>query len=119
MQVRVIAQRTLDDFVNNRVEPALRRSVKSSLDAWYREVDKADWNSSAQLKRDVGAASIVTSERVVFNIKGNEYRLVAAVDYRGKIVLVIWLGTHREYDRIVVEEVQYDRTRYRNSSDSN
>jgi len=53
----------------------------------------------------------------VFNIKGNHYRLVAAVDYKSGIVLVLWLGTHREYDKIDVTKIQYDKERYANSTD--
>ena len=53
-------------------------------------------------------ASIVSSDRVVFNVNGNRYRLVVAVDYTKAIVWIKWLGTHREYDRIDVAEVEYE-----------
>jgi mRNA interferase HigB len=56
---------------------------------------------------------------VVFNIKGNEYRLVAAVDYLHSVVLVLWLGTHREYDRMDVRRVEFDKERYANPTGSN
>ena len=52
-------------------------------------------------------ASIVGNDRVVFNIKGNAYRLVAAIDYQRQIVFIKWLGTHAEYDRIDVKTVKY------------
>ena len=55
-----------------------------------------------------GNASIVGPDRVVFNIKGNAYRLVAAIDYRRGIVFIKWLGSHQEYDKIDVRTVQYD-----------
>jgi mRNA interferase HigB len=54
-------------------------------------------------------ASVVTSERVVFNIKGNDYRLVAAVDFEKGIVWIKWIGSHADYDRIHVTEVQHER----------
>lgn len=54
------------------------------------------------------SASIIGAERVVFNIKGNEYRLVAAVDYRRAIVFIKWIGTHKEYDNIDVRTISYE-----------
>ena len=110
--VRIIARSTLNAFVQNRVEPSLRKSVKLRLDAWYEEASEADWNSSADVKEKYASASIVTAERVVFNIKGNDFRLVTAIDYQTGVLLIIWVGTHREYDRINVERVEYDRKRY-------
>lgn len=54
------------------------------------------------------SASIIGAERVVFNIKGNTYRLVAAVDYRRAIVFIKWIGTHKEYDNIDVRTISYE-----------
>jgi mRNA interferase HigB len=54
-------------------------------------------------------ASIVSADRIVFNIKGNDYRLVVAVDFEKGIVWIKWIGTHQEYDRINVREVEYER----------
>lgn len=110
--MRVIARGTLNLFVQNRIEPGQRASVKGQLDTWYAEASRAAWKNSAELKRQYATASIVSAERVVFNIKGNDYRLVVAIDYRHQIVLILWLGTHREYDRIDVEKVRYDKQRY-------
>lgn len=61
------------------------------------------------------SASILSAERVVFNIKGNDYRLIVAINYPYQLVRIKWLGTHREYDRIDAREVQYDKQRYSNS----
>jgi mRNA interferase HigB len=116
--VRVIARSTLSGFVRNRVERRLQRVVKAHLDAWYAMASRAHWKTSAELKEQNRAASVVSGERVVFNIKGNEYRLVAAVDYGHEVVLVLWLGTHREYDRIDVTQVRYNKERYADSSGS-
>ena len=92
--------------------------VKTHLDAWFAEAEKAEWKNSAKLKRQFRSASIVSAERAVFNIKGNEYRLVVAINYHYQILLVNWLGTHKEYDRIEVTGGTYDKQRYANSSDS-
>jgi mRNA interferase HigB len=118
-QVRIIARSTLNAFVRNMVEPRQQRVVQDHLDAWYGLVSRATWKNSAELKEHYRTASIVSSERVVFNIRGNEFRLVVAVDYKHGFVLVLWLGTHREYDEIDVRQVKYEKERYADSSGSN
>lgn len=117
-EVRVIARGTLRRFVENRVARPLRAVVKAQLDAWYAEVSRADWKNSAELKRQYRSASIVSSERVVFNIKGNAYRLVTAINYHYRVLLILWVGTHTEYDEIDVATVKYDEGRYGNLSNS-
>jgi mRNA interferase HigB len=111
----VIARGTLRLFVENSVEKGLQAAVKGQLDAWYAETAKATWKNSAELKKQFASAGIVSSERVVFNITGNDYRLVAAINYQFQIVLILWIGTHKEYDRISVEKVRYDKERYKGS----
>lgn len=59
------------------------------------------------MKHSYATASIVTADRIVFNIKGNDYRLVVAVDFGKDIVWIKWIGTHRDYDKINVKEVQH------------
>jgi mRNA interferase HigB len=105
--MRVIARRTLRDFVASRADHKDRAALKSALDAWFHEVQHAKWRSSAEVKGLYATASIVSADRVVFNIKGNSYRLVAAVDYEKGIVWIKWLGTHRDYDNIDVKEVEH------------
>jgi mRNA interferase HigB len=114
--VRVIARGTLNSFVKNRVPANIRSGVKGHLDAWHAEVVKANWKNSAEMKQQYRSASIVSSERVVFNIKGNSYRLLVEVAYQFQIVFIVWIGTHREYDKIDVKKVCYDKERYTNSS---
>lgn len=114
--VRVIARGTLNAFVRNRVDRKLQKTIKAQLDAWYAEVAKAEWKSSAELKSQYSSASVISAERVVFNIKGNDYRLVVAINYHYQVLLIKWLGTHKEYDKINVEEVAYDESRYADSS---
>ena len=100
----MIARGTLNDVVKNRVDRKLQMMVKDHLGAWYGEAAKATWKSSAELKAQYGSASIVSSERVVFNIKGNDYRLVVAINYHFQVLLISWVGTHKEYDQIDVRE---------------
>jgi hypothetical protein len=63
--------------------------------AWFDEVEKARWSSAADVKRSYATASIVSADRIVFNIKGNDYRLLVAVDFEKSIVWIKWVGTHR------------------------
>lgn len=105
--MRVIARRTLNDFVESLRGSKDYKAVKAALDAWFYEVQAATWNSPAEVKGAYRNASIVGEDRVVFNIKGNDYRLVVAIDYKREIVFIKWLGTHQKYDRIDVRTVQY------------
>ena len=87
-------------------------AVKAALEAWFHEVESASWNNPADVKSTYANASVIDSERVVFNIKGNSYRLVVAVDYARQIVFVKWLGSHADYDRIDVRTVKYGDQTY-------
>jgi mRNA interferase HigB len=107
--MRIIARRTLREFVDARRGYRDHTALKSALDAWFGEVKKARWSSAADVKRSYATASIVSADRIVFNIKGNDYRLVVAVDFEKRIVWVKWIGPHRDYDNIDVKEVQYGR----------
>ena len=106
--MRVIARRTLREFVESRAGYADQPALKAALDAWFAEVRRATWSSTADVKRLYRTASIIASNRIVFNIRGNAYRLVVAVDFEKGIVWIIWLGTHRDYDRIDVREVGHE-----------
>jgi mRNA-degrading endonuclease HigB of HigAB toxin-antitoxin module len=64
---------------------------------------------AADIKRHYATASVINAERIVFNIKGNSYRLVVAVDFDKGIAWIKWLGSHREYDRIDVTEIRYEK----------
>lgn len=105
--MRIIARRTLREFVERLAGHGDQQAVKNALDAWFDEVKRAQWRSSADVKLLYATASIVSSDRTVFNIKGNDYRLVVAVDYEKGIVWIKWIGTHAEYDRIDVTEVEH------------
>lgn len=97
--MRIIAKRTLREFWKqhpNAEEPLL---------AWYREVEQEDWDTPAKVKAKYRSASIVAGNRVVFNIKGNDYRLVVKINYAYRVVYVRFVGTHAEYDAVDVEEV--------------
>lgn len=105
--MRIIARRTLRQFVESLSGRKDQPAVKAALDAWFDEVGKSEWTSSADVKRLYATASIVSAERIVFNIKGNAYRLVVAVDFEKGIVWIKWVGSHEDYDRIDVTEVRH------------
>ena len=105
--MRIIARGTLRAFVDSLAGHQDQQAVKSALDAWFAEAKAARWTNTADIRNSYATASIVTAERVVFNIKGNAYRLVVAVDFQKAIVWIKWIGTHRDYDRINVTEIQH------------
>jgi mRNA interferase HigB len=105
--LRIIARRTLRDFVSTIAGRKDQPAVKPALDAWFDEVGRARWKNAAELKRSYATASVASAERVVFNIKGNAYRLVVAIDFEKSIVWIKWIGSHRDYDRIDVIKVEH------------
>jgi mRNA interferase HigB len=105
--MRIIARRTLREFIASRAGRKDQPALKAGLDAWFAEVSKAAWASTADVKRLYASASIVSADRIVFNIKGNDYRLVIAVDFEKSIVWIKWVGTHKDYDQIDVKEVEH------------
>jgi len=92
--MRVISRKPLREFA------AKHPPAKAPLDAWFAEASRADWASFAQVKAVYGSADVVAGNRVIFNIGGNKYRLVAKVAYKSRTLYVRFVGTHAEYDRI-------------------
>jgi mRNA interferase HigB len=105
--MRIISRRTLREFVESLSGKKDQPAVKAALDAWFDEASRAAWKTTADVKRRYATASIVNAERVVFNVKGNDYRLVVSVDFEKAIVWVKWIGTHKNYDKIDVSKVRY------------
>ena len=105
--MRVIARRTLTRFADGLKGSQDQKAVRSALNAWFHEALRANWKSPAEVLKAYANASIVGPDRVVFNIKGNDYRLVVAINYRHQIVFVKWIGTHGDYDKIDVKTVKY------------
>ena len=100
--MRIIAVSTLKEYWIKH--PDCEQQLKS----WVQEMKRAEWRNSADLKQQYRHASIINSKRVVFNIKGNSYRLVVDIEYRLEIVFVVWLGTHKQYDKLDIENISYD-----------
>jgi mRNA interferase HigB len=81
------------------------RAAQSQYDVWLAIAQRAIWDNPEDVKASHPRASILKRGRVVFNIKGNDYRLVAALQYRAGVLVIRFFGTHAEYDRIDAESV--------------
>jgi mRNA interferase HigB len=81
------------------------RAARSQYDAWIDIVSRAQWRNPEDVKRSYPKASILKASRVVFNIKGNDYRLVAAIQYAAGVLAIRFFGSHGEYDKIDAETV--------------
>ncbi len=92
--MRVISRKTLRKFWEDHPD------VRQPLQAWYDDVKRALWKSPADIKAVYRNVSFVGNDRVVFNIKGNSYRLVVTIRYEHNIAFIRFIGSHREYDRI-------------------
>ena len=99
--MRVIALSALKRFYGGGRYP----DAREPLLAWYRHALRVDWRTPAELKRDIGTASILRDGRAVFNVAGNKYRLVVWINYPYRVVYVRFVGTHAQYDRIDAQTV--------------
>jgi mRNA interferase HigB len=97
--MRIISRRILREFWEKHPD------VTIALETWFHDVERADWNTPADIKAVYQNASFVANNRVVFNIKGNHYRLVVVVIYQHGMVYIRFVGTHEEYDRIDVTTI--------------
>ncbi len=98
--MRVVAVGTLRAF---RLQ---QPDAEQPLKAWFEEASKASWTQPSDIKAQYRSASILKNRRVVFNIKGNEYRLVVAIACRLQIVYVKFIGTHQQYDAIDAHTIE-------------
>lgn len=102
--MRIIAIKTLKSYWE------IFPQAKQALLSWHEEAAVAQWGHPNELKAQYHNASILTDKRVVFNIDGNSYRLIVDIEYRLKIVFVVWFGTHKLYDKIDAKKVGYVKT---------
>jgi mRNA interferase HigB len=97
--LRVIAKKNLRDFWSKY--PDCEQQLKS----WYREAEKLNWTTSKSIKKNYPTASILENNRVVFNIKGNHYRLIVRINYDYDMVWIRFIGTHAQYDKINANKI--------------
>jgi mRNA interferase HigB len=91
---RIVSKRTIREFWEKHAES------KVYLQTWYQTVKSADWRTPNDIKEFYATVSILKNSRVVFNIKGNDYRLVAMINYERQWLFIRFVGTHKEYDKI-------------------
>lgn len=92
--MRIFARSTIVAFGQKHPEAIV------ALNEWYTDFDKKSWESPNHIKSQYASASIIGNHRIVFNIKGNHYRLIASFNYRKQFVFIKFIGTHAEYDKI-------------------
>ncbi len=92
--MRVIAKKILREFWEKH------NDCEQQLKAWYQEASKAEWTSPNEIKPEYPSASIIGNDRVVFNIKGNTYRLIVKINFDYQMVWIRFIGTHAEYDKV-------------------
>jgi mRNA interferase HigB len=92
--MRIIAKSALKKFWKKHPD------AEQSLRVWHDEAKKAEWRNFQDIKRQFRSASIVGNDRIVFNIKGNDYRLIVLILFRQGKIFIRFVGTHKEYDKI-------------------
>lgn len=101
--MRVIARRTLQEFWERHAD------AKEPLEAWLFVAQRAFWSTPADVKRRYVNASVLGDNRICFNIKGNDYRLIVHIHYEYQIIRIKFVGTHAEYDRIDAATVGHEK----------
>ena len=92
--MRIIAHRSLVIFYKKHAD------AETALEEWFDKTNRADWLCAADVKETFSSVDSVGNQHYVFNIKGNDYRLVAVIKFKIKMVYIRFIGTHREYDKI-------------------
>jgi mRNA interferase HigB len=99
--MNVIAKRTIMHYIERY--PA----SKTALLVWLKEFEQTSFENFNDLKKMYGNASVVANHRVIFNIKGNDFRLIVSVNFRTQSAYVIWFGTHKEYGEVDASTVKH------------
>lgn len=97
--MRVISVRALREFW------AQHQDAEQPLKAWYGEAKSADWQTPHDILQRFPSADVISGNRIVFNIKGNHYRLIVHIHYNTSTVYIRFVGTHAEYDRVDAETI--------------
>lgn len=97
--MRVIAVSTLREFWESHAD------AEQALKAWHKEATTTQWSEPNDIKKNYPSADIIPGNRIVFNIKGNSYRLIVKIHYNTGIVFIRFIGTHAEYDKVDAETI--------------
>jgi mRNA interferase HigB len=99
IHLRVVAKKILRDFWE------IHGDCEQQLKSWFQEASSGEWKNPNELKIDFPSASILNDNRIVFNIKGNKYRLIVKITYEYQMIWIRFIGTHAEYDKINATEI--------------
>lgn len=102
--MRVIARSALIDFCEG-LPKGSRASARAALLEWHRAVEAANWGNFADVKATFNSVDYIADGKIVFDVGGNKFRIVALVGFRTKRVFILFVGTHRDYDKIDVAEL--------------
>ena len=97
--MRVIAKKILREFWTKHSD------CEQQLKAWYQETSNAEWKNTNEIKLEYPTASIIGDSRIVFNIKGNSYRLIVKINFDYQMIWIRFIGTHAEYDKINAKSI--------------
>lgn len=97
--MRIIAKKPLRVFWERHAD------AEQALKAWYHDAKQANWKSPSDIRQTYVTASVLANNRVVFNIRGNSYRLIVAINYDFGVVYIRFIGTHQEYNRVDAETI--------------
>lgn len=97
----IISKAIIRDFINTHPD------ASKALERWYEEVKSADWKNFTMLKKTFNATDSVGNDRYVFDIKGNQYRLIALIIFKVRTVFILFIGTHSEYDEVNASKVNF------------
>lgn len=97
--MRIVAKSTLRDYwLKNK-------DAEQALLSWYKVVNKANWSNFNEVKQQFGTCKVVGNDRIIFKIKGNNYRLIVKISFENQLIWIRFIGTHSEYDLINAKEI--------------
>lgn len=99
----IISKTIIQSFVKNHPD------IESALEKWYYDTKAADWKNFSEVKKTFNTTDSVGNDRYVFDIKGNQYRLVALIIFKVRTVFILFIGTHKEYDKIKANKITFKK----------
>jgi len=99
----IISKTTIQAFAQKHPD------AENALEKWYSDTKSADWKNFSEIKKTFNAADSVGNDRYVFDIKGNQYRLIALIIFKVRTVFILFVGTHKEYDKIKANKITFKK----------
>ncbi|MFT4155202.1 type II toxin-antitoxin system HigB family toxin [Parafilimonas sp.] len=99
----IISKATIQAFIQKHPD------VESALEKWYNDTKAANWKGFSEVKKTFNTTDSVGNDRYIFDIKGNQYRLVALIIFKVRTVFILFIGTHKEYDKIKADKITFKK----------